>query len=619
MKVLFLLGVYAAAVIASVGKVEYHINSMLESFPASPNLIQMEATMLSRTTSVDVRDEIAALLFKMQKDIQKEEALETQSDRKAQDACEISATQRVSTIANAKTRQVQYHAKKVQHHDAQKVIPGLVLKKEATIRKVKSSIFKGEAKIKQSQRERDTARDGYLKSMADFNQALDDIDKLRTLVETGLNNRGQGANSNNAKFTSSPTTKVVTAPPTKHSYDKKVTHKKVEAGAFVQNSLIELSNENLSLLSREETVQTMKGIYSNIRNTLNANPMVLAVVDTLDATMTQIEEGSAVDKIRSLLLQVRNELQKSKREQSQAEIIAIASWKDRKLQLRNAVNELRIEWTRVYSAKANLWRTYGNEWQLEGQAMRSFSIFRDQQEKNEINLSFETVTCKTQHQDYKLGSNQRHGQLQQIGKALNLLSKFGLAGKYGKMVRESIKDINVGLCRVFDDKSKWVSIADKYEFKRKATPSIGFSSNAWNIYPNQGKNGEKFVCLSKIEYTFTCQSDCTILSTDKRLPTTPDSKWPIVGSILTGDKFNKKQKFTIRLDKPMTLEAFRLVAMQYKGVVQDDVSVYVVPGCNCLKRDHDYDVKANQHKEVANVTQKKSLLAAKEEESEEEE
>jgi len=592
MKVMFFVGVLVMAVTGSASQAEHHLNSMLETFPPSPSLIQMEATMLS-CTSIDVRDEIAALLYKMQKDIQLEEKQESLKDRNTQNNCDTSARKRIRNIKFFKSRRESQIIKKNQHHNNQKIIPNKVLRKEKKIRDTKAKILKAEASIKKAQIDRDAAHTLYLRNMADFNKALDDIDKLRTLVNTGLNNRGQGANSDDARHTQSPTAPVITAPPTKEAYDRKNTHGKVEAGKF-----IELSNENLAHLSRDEAVQSMRGIYSNLKNTVDTNPMVLAVVGTLDATMTQIEKGgNTVDKIRSLLLQVRNELQKSKREQLQAETIAVANWKDTKLKLRNAVNTLRILWADIYEEKANLWRKYGNQWTQEGQAMRKMSMYKKKHDRNVINLAFEKVTCKTQHDNFKRSSKQRNGQLKQIEKALKLLAKFGLGGKYGKMVRESIKDINVGLCRAFDDNSTYVSIADKHTFHKKATGKVGFSEKAWKVYPNRDQNDEKYICVSKIQFTFTCKNKCQILSSDKRLPKPKKGKWPIVGE-MNGSK--KSRTFTTRFPKPMKFKKFKNLAIKYKGVVRRDVSIFVVPGCNCREnRNADLDVKAGLAKKIA--------------------
>jgi len=265
------------------------------------------------------------------------------------------------------------------------------------------------------------------------------------------------------------------------------------------------------------------------------------------------------------------------------------------LKLRNSVNNLRILWADIYEEKANLWRKYGNEWQQEGQAMRKMSIYKRIHDRNAINLAFEKVTCKTQHDNFKRSSKQRHGQLKQIEKALKLLAKFGLGGKYGKMVRESIKDIHAGLCRAFDDKSKYVSIADKHTFHKKATGKVGFSEKAWKVYPNKDADDDKFICVSKIQFTFTCKNKCQILSSDKRLP--KQGKWPIVGQ-MNGSK--KPRTFTTRFPKPMKFKSFRNVAFKYKGVVRRDVRIFVVPGCNCREnRNADLDVKAGQAKKIA--------------------
>lgn len=595
---------------ASTGKVDYHLNSMIETMPPSVEMLQIQASMLSGTT-IDVRDEIAALLFKMQKDITNQENEERRNNIITQNRCERRFRSYRRNIKNAQTIQKAQKKKEQQHHAVQKAIPGQVLKLERRIRLIKIDIRTAEADLKRKQEQRDNARDSYLKGIADFNKALDDIDTLRTLVETGLSNRGQGAATGDARFTQSPTVKGTTAPPTKIAYDTKVTQTATNAGAFVEGSednadptFVEYkSSEQLSSMSRQEAIQTMKGIYSDLKKS-TSNPVVLAVVDTLDSAMVELHNSNAVDKIRSLLIQVRNELQKSKREATAAENAAINAWKSQKVSLRNKINDYKINWNQIYKSKAFLWKKYGDEFQSEGHAMRKFAIAKRSEDHNTINLSFESVVCKTQNEDYKRNSAKRHGQLAQIKKALNLLSKFGLAGKYGSMVRESIKDVTAGLCRVFDDYSKWVSVAPTdYVFSARGNAMSGVNpplTKEAYIYNNTDAKGGKFVCMSEIRYTFVCGIKCDMRTNDKRLAGyvhTPNDRFKRFPRIvdITRD-FNKPRTATIRLKKPLKYNpSVRNVVLKGTGLAKrTDIEIYVIPGCNCNNPNSDYVVTDNQ-------------------------
>jgi hypothetical protein len=576
---------------------------MVENMPASPTLLQIQANMLSSST-IDVRDEIAALLQKMQKEISAEEKAEALINRKTQDGCDSRHRVYRTNIAAAKAVIVAEKKQEQFHHAIQQGIPAKVLAKEARIRKIKVDIGAAEVAIASKQKERDDARDAYLSAMADFNKALDDIDMLRVLVETGLSNRGQGADKNDDRSTQSPTKKGYTYPPTKAGYDRKATHGKTDAGKFLEIT----STEQLASMSRSEAVETMKNIYSNLRSSVGTNHMVLAVVDTLDSAMAEVENGdSAVDKIRDLLIQVRNELQKSKREMTAAENEAINNWKSTKIRMRNEINDFKISWQGIYKEIAQLWKQYGDEFQAEGQAMLKQAIAKQKQDNNQINLDFETVVCDDQERDYKQQSAKRYGQLAQIKKVLDLLSKMGLSGKYGEAVRDSIKDINAGLCRAFDDNSTWVSVDPtdyRYSGTRGVKSTSGFHEDAWKIYPNKAANGNKFVCVSAVQYTITTTGAVSKIMVN--IPGPPGPKWtalPAPGASYIGKEF----KITQRLAVPMEWKSVQLGVMQGKGVTttRNDVSIFVIPGCNCdksldpaLKVTHN-QAKTNDQKKAA--------------------
>jgi hypothetical protein len=610
-----LFGVASSEEVSSTGRVDFHLNSILETMPASVDLVQMQATMLSSST-IDVRDEIAALLYKMSKDISKQESEEKANNIKVQNSCDKRHRRYTSAIKEAQAAQKEADEKERRYHAEQKAIPAKVLKKEAKIRQLKVDIMTAEVDLATQQKQRDTDRELYLQGIADFNKALDDIDLLRTLVETGLSNRGKGANSNSVRYTQSPTKKGYTFPPTKPGYDRKVTHKKVNPGKLLEvyeevpeARFLEITSaDQIASMSRQEAVEAMKGVYANLKSSASTNGMVLAVVETLDSVMSEIEtqDSSSVDKIRSLLLQVRNELQKSKREATNAENRAINSWKSKKTQLRNGINDIKINWNGIYKQKAALWKLYGDKFQSEGQEMRLKAIAKAKEDSATINDQFEAVVCKDQDADYKMNSQKRHGQLVQIKKALGLLSKFGLAGKYGKMVRESIKDVNAGLCRAFDDSSKWVSVSSKdYHFKNNGKPQLSpkisgaLPEAAANIYNNSDSHG-KFICMSGMQYTVTCGAECDIRTTDKRFPVTGKysrQNYPRIVHIK--NNYGKSRTTTIRFPKALKYRASKTMALIKKGKTsRTDVSVYVIPGCNCMPHGKDLTVTDNQAKTV---------------------
>jgi hypothetical protein len=583
-----------AVLAGATSKVDYHLNTMVETMPPSLEMLQIQASMMS-SSGIDVRDEIAALLYKMAKDIRAEEASEAANNRKVQNDCDKRFRRYRSVIRRYKAARARAIRRQKDFHSKQSVIPGQVKALEKKIGAIKIQIFSAERKIALDQQARDTARGAYLQGLADFNKALDDIDTLRTLVETGLSNRGQGANSNDVRYTQSPTSKKTVAAPTKVAGDNAVTHGKVDAGKFVEIS----STEQLTSMNREEALATMKAIYSNLRRT-STNPMVLAVVDTLGSAMVELEEGNATDKIRSLLIQVRNELQKTKRESTQAENAAITAWQREKTSQRNAINDMKIQWQATYMQKAQLWKKYGDYFRAEGLEMFKVARYQSVEDRYQIYLDFETVICADQDKDYKANSAKRHGQLTQINKALKLLEKFGLGGKYGKMVRESIKDVTAGLCRVFDDYSKFVSVDSAITSLKNRRPTTTFAAfkKDWQVYNSSRTD----LCISKIQYTVTCYSKCDIRLHDKRLAASGargiDAHWPSIAKINSG--FGKRRTITLRLKQPMTWAKTRdmnFVPKSSKDAKRSDVSVYVIPDCNCRKNLPDsHKVTADQSK-----------------------
>jgi len=565
-----------AVLAGATNKMDYHLNTMIETMPPSLEMLQIQASMLSNT-GIDVRDEIAALLFKMQKDITAEEKSEAENNRKVQNDCNKRFRRYRRYIKHYQRYQASEKKKEQTAHAKQAAIPGKVLKLEKEIRKIKVEISSAEVGIAREQKDRDTARGAFLQGLADFNKALDDIDTLRTLVESGLSNRGQGASSNDQRYTQSPTSKKTVAAPTKVAGDNKVTHKAADAGKFVEIS----STEQLTSMNRDEALATMKSVYENLKHTAT-NPMVLAVVDTLDGAISELESGNAVDKIRSLLIQVRNELQKTKRESTQAENAAVTAWQNKKTSLRNAINDLKIKWQGTYRTKAGLWQQYGVYFRQEGNHMRKFAIYKAREDKYQINLDFETVICNDQDKDYKANSAKRHGQLQQILKALKLLSKFGLGGKYGEQVREGIKDVTAGLCRAFDDNSTWADVSadsKKLPNGRVASTFPAFDKK-WQAYPSNKKE----VCISQIKYTVTCYTKCDIRLDDARLLGEGQKGWPSIAKI--GKDYGKRREIILRLKKPMYWKQTRdmnYVRGRAKEAKRDGVSIYVIPDCNCWK------------------------------------
>jgi hypothetical protein len=212
------------------------------------------------------------------------------------------------------------------------------------------------------------------------------------------------------------------------------------------------------------------------------------------------------------------------------------------------------------------------------------------------------VKCREQDQDYRRGDDKRISQLRQIKTALNLLSKFGLKGKYGNQVKKSIQDITTGLCREFDHKSKWVTVANKRTNMkiRRFTKKISDWKDSWRVYGDNGDN--KALCVSKIKYTLSCTGTCDIRSRDKRLLTHYKKfscwkcdKYPRVAKLEKGHK----SVVDLRLTKSMFWNGDKNLALGSKKmkVVRHNVQVYVVPDCNCHhNRNKKYDVKHNVHK-----------------------
>jgi len=306
------------------------------------------------------------------------------------------------------------------------------------------------------------------------------------------------------------------------------------------------------------------------------------------------------------LIQVRDELQKSKAEMTSAENTAINNWRTKKISLRDAINDMKIEWQNKYTQKSQLWKTYGDEFVAEGQAMLKFANAKAQEDTNQINLDFEKVVCKDQDDDYKAQSKKRYGQLEQIKKVLELLSKFGLSDKYGAMVRDTIKEVNAGLCRAFDDNSTFVSVAPTSVTisagKTFTLPNVTDAENAWKVYSEKDSLGQNAICVSQIQYSFVCTGACDMRTNDQAVPTGsyPEPTYPRINYISDSKLFGITQVTTLRLDKPHFWSAFQTKAVSVAAgatATQTDVSIFVVPACNCdPTRNKLLDVTANAAK-----------------------
>lgn len=564
----FLLSaVFAVAVAASgteVADAEYHLNSMQKLMPPSVEMLQVQALMLSKST-IDARDEIAALLFKMQRDINTENKNEYNNDRATQQNCAKQATKNNGIMSAMTARRIKAEKEIASQHAQQAAIPGQVIKIEASIKKIKSDILKAEVDIKKAQVARDAESAQFLQNLADFDKALGDIDVLRKIVENGLGNRGQGADKNQVAFTQSPTVKKAAVAPTPISNDRKVTHTATNAGKF-----LEVSTSEYASMSDEEVRSAMKGVYADLRAGVSHNHAVTSLVETLDAVMSM--EMNAVDKIRSLLIQVRNELQKSKRELSQAENNAVNAWKTRKTNMRDAINNDKINWQNKYQTKASKWQTYGNIFQSEGQAMETKAKSVAAYDIASINLAFETTICKTAHADYKQNADKRNGQLLQIKKALELLAKMNLSGKYGEEVKKALTGVTAGLCRKFDDNSKWLKVDGSVTMSRRRT---------------MNRLSAKKTCFDKVKVTYQSKAPIFFLQGGGAF-----TGLRVVDRGATKGEVSKTFDITAKwLEGPLIMSwlprggAAKVASVEY----------YSVPDCNCnSKFDADYKVSGDE-------------------------
>jgi len=411
--------------------------------------------------------------------------------------------------------------------------------------------------------------------MADFNKALDDIDTLRLIVAKGLSNRGQGSHGG-VTGTQAPTTSLSpTSAPTTSAHDTAVTHGAIDPGS----GFLEIkSTQQIASMSADEAVLAMKGVYANLRDSTSHNPMVVSLIATLDSSVQSLKNGGATDKIRSLLIQVRNELQASKIEMTTDENEAISAWRIEKIRLRDQINDQKINWQNTYKEKAQLWRSYGDHFRSEGAAMKAKAEAKAKEDLNQINKDFEAVVCKSQDDDFKRNSAKRHGQLVQIAKALKLIAAFKLQGKYGKMVEESLNDVDRNMCRAFDELSKYVRLSktDTTLENRKAGYVIEQKNKAWKIYSKNSTN-ETRICISKIAYSVTCTEKCSVRSSPDEIAL----DWNDAAVA----PYGSEHKFEKELDHPRWWRGSESMAVwgssKKNVVVRNGVEAFVVPDCNC--------------------------------------
>merc|ERR1712127_537469 len=103
--------------------------------------------------------------------------------------------------------------------------------------------------------------------------------------------------------------------------------------------------------------------------------------------------------------------------------------------------------------------------------------------------------------------------------------------------------------------------------------------------------------MSQYSITVTCHRKCDVRITDRRVPV-PDrsipksNKYPRVAYV--NRDYGKAKKFVVRFPKPLAFN--RAINLVYgTNAVRNDVSIFVVPGCNCLTNTNpDLKVTANQ-------------------------
>jgi hypothetical protein len=551
----FLLSAVFTAVAAAAGTEQalYHLDSMQKLMPPSVELVQIQALMLSKD-SIDARDEIATLLFKMQKDIRAEEAAEAKNDMQTQNNCQAQHSKNSLGIKEAEAARKSAESSIANFHSQQVAIPPQVIRLESQIKQIKQGILQHESKIAKAQIARDGESAQFLQNLADFDKALGDIDTLRVLVETGLSNRGQGSD-NSVKYTLKPTVKKVVAAPTPINNDRNNTHKAVNPGKFV-----ELSSEEFESMSAEEVKATMKGVYSGLRNDIKHNPTVTSLVQTLDAVFDL--DTSHVDKIRALLIQVRNELQKAKRDARAAEQNAVDAWKTAKVGMRNRINDDKIRWQDVYNEKAGKWLAYGNLFQSEGRAMHEKAVAVSKFDRHSITLAFETTICKAAHADYRANSAKRHSQLLQIKKALELLAKMSVKKEE---VKKALEGVTAGLCRKFDENSKYKSIV-------KSSVKIG--RRPFTVKPEK-------MCVSGVKLSYKSSGRAIIVGMGSHT-----FKLFVDGR----RKRFKKEHTEEHKFEPKWFVGERFMARGANPEITG-LEVYTVPDCNCHSTfDKDYKV-----------------------------
>jgi hypothetical protein len=559
-------------------KVSGHLNFMTSVMDPTPTLVQLQATMMAKDDTINVVDEIATLLIKMQREIMAEQKAAKSNHTQTQNECDKRKTDQENVMDKNSQLETKHNAtmrriRPANYNAILKSIAGLVRQ----VDRLKVNIGRKENEIDARNVARGKAHRQFLLQLADFDSALEDVDGLRTLLMTMVINS-----------TSLPNGLI-----------------QVDANKEFQS----YTSDEINSLSNQQAHSAMKKIADDAKQRYAKNSKMSMFVSTV-SNVVEVASNSPTDKIRTMLIAVRNELQTAKKNLIRDEDQAIADHKTWLIANTNLLFGMFQSWCQKYTKIMQKWEAYGREHLKFYRHMRAFWLAFGRRETTQITYDFEQDVCRKNHKDYIIASKKRNTQLDQIKKALDLLSKMSLTTGTKTKVLDSVKDITAGLCREYDDYSNWFTIAPStLTLTRRVGPALPTHwEAAYNVYKNVAvRNGRehKYICVSQVKWQFTCSGRCDIRTTDTRFPNKrvpSGSKFPRIAYIGHRRDFGKRKTFITRLDPPMEWYnpkfqpnrqvRFYPTSRYTRAVKRNSVAIFVVPGCNCnQRRDKAYDVK----------------------------
>lgn len=585
---LLVVAFVASATEVSVQSFTNSVRNLVDVLPHSPALVDLESHLLATPTpepnpdgtkiltKMNVQQDIAKLLLSMYKDMNEEEIAENKKHVKESKYCE--GKLRTCRDGYLKNKAAEITADQIGgrlNASLPLIITNKVLPLDQKMDELlETTLPAAEKAITEKQTVRDAARGQYYIFIDQFNQALDDVDKLYKILMTST---------------------LVFA-----SQKEVVSKDELNNDSFLQ----EATTDQLASLDNEQKKQVLQQTYKDLRSQIS-HPRIVALVATLDTmtSSTDLSDNGATDKIRQLLIEVRNELQKTKRDATAAEQTAITQWHTEKLQLRDAINDYHLQFFGYKLQIANAYSEYSETWLNLADSNDNENKASYEKIKFSTWYNFTKADCLRTAEEYKRGSNKRKASMAQIKLVLDLLDKLMAADTtYSPKIKEGVEEIR-NRCNRWDSYSRWVNVPSKFTWRKGRSSNISpktgdLPKEAYDIY-NDKEDDTPFVCFSKLFHTYRSTGKTSIRSSDGRLPSDAvdgHTNWQArVGLIDGAHNYNIDNNFTVIIadhtgnsgalswDKEGYTEILTSTS-QNTEVTREKMAVFVVPGCNCLPK-----------------------------------